>query len=134
MKESYWAALVVSIGIVAIALVFTFQDITNTDEHNYALLKETAETAMIDALDLAEYRASGQIKIDREKFVENFTRRFANNATLAQEYKIKIFDISETPPKVSLEVSTKKLGTAGKSAVEFNIVNRINAILETPHN
>lgn len=134
MKESYWAILIITIGIIAIALIFTFQDITNTDEHNYALLKETAEAAMIDALDLAEYRATQTVRIDREKFVENFIRRFAENATLAQSYNIKFYDIHESPPKVSIQVSSKKLGSAaGSEVIEFDIVNRLDAILEEPN-
>lgn len=135
MKESFWAILVVMIGIISMAMVFLFQDITNTDEHNYALLKETTESAMIDALDLPKYRETGEIRIDREKFVENFVRRFAENATLAQSYNIKIYDVNETPPKVSIQISSKKLGISvdsSDSIIEFDIVNRLDAILETP--
>lgn len=76
MKESYWGTAVVALGILAIFFIFFFQSITNTDEHNYHLLKEATEGAMYDALDLAAYREDGVIRIDREKFVENFLRRF----------------------------------------------------------
>ena len=41
MRESVWAVFIVSIGIVSIAFVYFFQSMTNTDEHNYHLLKET---------------------------------------------------------------------------------------------
>lgn len=133
MKESFWAILIVSIGLISIVFVYIFQNITNTDEHNYHLLKETTEAAMYDALDLAAYREDKIIRIDREKFVENFIRRFAESASLAQEYNIKIYDVNETPPKVSLEVSSRQSGTSGSEIVEFDIVERINAILEMPY-
>ena len=84
MKESFWGIFVITVGVVCIFLIYMFQDITNTDEHNYTLLKETTEGAMIDAVDLAAYRNEGIIRIDREKFVENFLRRFAEDASLSK--------------------------------------------------
>jgi hypothetical protein len=132
MKESFWGVAVVALGLMAIFFLYFFQSITNTDEHNYHLLKETTEAAMYDALDLATYRQDGTIRIDREKFVENFLRRFAESATLSNTYKIEIFDVNETPPKVSLRVSsTESTGLTGE-LLEFNISNKIDAILETP--
>lgn len=132
MKESFWGLAIVGVGIFSIFFIYFFQSITNTDEHNYHLLKETTEAAMLDALDLAEYRKSGKIKIDTEKFVENFLRRFAQSATLSRTYKVEFYDINETPPKVSLKVSsTEATGITGE-IMNFNISNSIDAILETP--
>ena len=133
MKESFWGAAVVGIGIFSIFFIYLFQSITNTDEHNYHLLKETTEAAMIDALDLAEYRKSGEIKIDTEKFVENFLRRFAQSASLARTYKIEIYDVNETPPKVSLKVSSSESSGISGEIITFNISNSIDAILETQY-
>jgi hypothetical protein len=133
VKESFWAVLVILMGIISIVFVYLFQNLTNTDEHNYHLLKEATEAAMYDALDLAAYRKDKTIRIDREKFVENFVRRFAESANLAQTYNIKIYDVNETPPKVSLQVSSRQSGTSGSEIIEFDIVNRIDAILETPY-
>lgn len=132
MKESFWAAAVVGIGIVVIFFIYFFQSVTTTDEHNYHLLKETTEAAMYDALDLAAYRNDGTIRIDREKFVENFYRRFAESATLSNTYKIEIFDVNEQPPKVSIQVSsTESTGLTGEK-LDFTISNRLDAILEIP--
>jgi len=138
MQESFWGSFVVGLGITVIVFIYVFQSITNTSEHNYNLLKETTEAAMIDAVDLAVYRESQVIRIDREKFVENFVRRFAENASLSRTYVVKVFDVNETPPKVSLEISTVEkanvdTGNTGTEIVEFDIVNRISAILETPY-
>lgn len=132
MKESFWGAAIVGVGIFSIFFIYFFQSITNTDEHNYHLLKETTEAAMIDALDLAEYRESGTIKIDTEKFVENFLRRFAQSAALSRTYKIEIYDVNEVPPKVSLKVSSSESTGISGQIMEFNISNQIDAILETP--
>ncbi len=133
MKESFWGTAVVVMGLMAIFFLYFFQSITNTDEHNYHLLKETTESAMYDAIDLAYYRAHGTIKIDREKFVENFLRRFAESATLSKTYKIEIYDVNETPPKVSLKVSSTESTTLTGEVMEFDITNKIDAILETPY-
>lgn len=133
MKESFWAILIISIGIVSISFVFLFQNLTNTDEHNMHLLKETTEAAMYDAIDLASYRENGIIRIDREKFVENFVRRFAENASLSRTYVIEIYDVNETPPKVSLKVSSTEESNVNNEIIEFDIENKIDAILETPY-
>ena len=134
MKESFWGVFIISMGLIGIAFVFLFQNITNTDEHNMQLLKETTEAAMYDAVDLGSYRKDGTVKINREKFVENFVRRFAENASLARTYVIEIYDVNETPPKVSLKVSsTEKGNVTGDEIVTFDIQNKIDAILETPY-
>lgn len=133
MKESFWAILIISIGITAIAFIFLFQNLTNADEHNMHLLKETTESAMFDAIDLASYRRDGVVRIDREKFVENFVRRFAENASLARTYVIEIYDVNEEPPKVSLKVSSKEKGNVSSEVIEYDIENKIDAILEIPN-
>ena len=133
MKESIWGWAIVVIGIVSIFFVYFFQNITNTDEHNYNLLKDVPEAAMLDAVDQASI-SRGYLYMDSEKFVENFVRRFAESATLSRTYVIKIYDISEMPAKVSLEVSsTEKGNVTGGEILEFDISNRLDAILETPY-
>jgi len=132
VKESFWGVAVVGIGIVSIFLIYFFLNITTTDEHNYHLLKETTEAAMYDALDLAAYRNSGVIRIDREKFVENFLRRFAESASLSKTYRIDILDVNEEPPKVSVRVSSTESTAATGEVLEFEISNTLDAILETP--
>ena len=128
MKESIWGWAIVVIGIVSIFFVYFFQNITNTDEHNYNLLKDVTEAAMLDAVDKASYK-DGVLFMDEEKFAESFVRRFAESA-----YVIKIYDIVASPPKVSLEVkSTEKGNVTGGEILEFDISNRLDAILEVPY-
>lgn len=136
MKESFWGSMVILLGVMAIVFIFFFQSITNTDQQNYTLLKEVTEAAMIDAVDMSTYKATGTVRIDREKFVENFVRRFANNVSLSSNYDIYIYDVNEEPPKVTLEVtSTKGTNITGQKngKVTFDITNKLSAILETPY-
>ena len=137
MKESIWGYAIIVLGIIAIVVIWFMANVTRTDQHNYNLLRETTEAAMMDALDLSEYAASGTVIIREQKFVENFIRRFAQNADLNNEYLIEIFDISTEPPKVSLRVSSKKqtsiTGAGDSEIITFDIVNNIDAILETTY-
>lgn len=133
MKESFWALAIIALGIVTIGFIYFFQSVTNTDEHNYYLLKEVTEAAMIDAFDMPSYRSTGEIRIDREKFVENFYRRFAESANLARTYVIDIYDVNETPPKVSLRVSSSERTNITNEILDFDIVNQLDAILEVPY-
>ena len=133
MKESFWSVFIVMLGVLSIAFIYFFQTITSTDEQNYTILKEVTEAAMWDAVDWSEYRATGNVRIHREKFAENFVRRFAESVTLGNVYDIKIYDVNEYPPKVSLQVSSKVNSNVTDEIVEFDIVNKIDAILETPY-
>lgn len=136
MKESFWGVMILLLGIVSIFLIYFFQNVTNTSEHNYELLKETTEAAMYDSLDLAAYRTNGTIKIDTERFVESFIRRFAQNASLSHTYHIDIYDVNEVPPKVSLKLRTggsETSTTLTGEKIQFNINNQIDAILETKY-
>lgn len=133
MREAIWGYAVIVLGILAIAIIWFFANTTNTDQHNYNLLKESVEASMFDAIDLAAYRKSGTIRIEEEKFVENFIRRFAENAELSNTYVIEIFDINEVPPKVSLKVSSVKSTNATGEIINFDIVNNIDAVLEAKY-
>ena len=134
MKETMWAWFVVVVGIVCLGAVFFFQRIVNTSEHNYYMLKEVTEASMWDAIDLGHYRTSdGEIKIIREKFVESFIRRFAESANLSRNYLIQIYDVNKIPPKVSIKVSSKETGVVNSEEYNFDIINKLDAIFETPY-
>lgn len=136
MRESFWGVMIVVLGITSMFLVYFFQSVTNTSEHNYELLKETTEAAMYDSLDLAAYRYDGTVRIDRELFVESFLRRFAQTATLSHQYHVIIYDVNEEPPKVSIKISTmgsETSTTLGSESVTFQLNNTIDAILETKY-
>lgn len=133
MKESFWITAIITIGVVSIAFIYFFQTLTSQEEQNYILLKETTEAAMYDAVDVASYQKSGIIRIDREKFVENFIRRFAESVSLGDTYQVDIYDVNETPPKVSLRLKSKLNSNLNNEKIEFTIDNKISAILENPY-
>lgn len=133
MSKSFWGIFIIVLGVISIFFVNFFQNITNADEQNFNLLKETTEAAMYDAFDFASYRAYGAIRIDREKFVENFLRRFAQNVNLGNTYKIQIYDVNEMPPKVSIKVSSTNTANFTGEAIDFDVTNKLDAILETPY-
>ena len=105
---------------------------------DYYLLEETTEAAMIDSVDLAYYQSSGgAVRIDREKFVESFLRRFAASINANRTYDIKIFDLNEMPPKVSIQIDAGTIATfraqGDENASRAVITNKIDAILETKY-
>ena len=139
MKETYWLILILILGIICVAFINFFQTYTNTDEQNYMLLKEVTEASMYDAIDMNAYKLHGQIRINREKFVESFVRRFSESVTLGNTYVIDIYDVNETPPKVSLKVSTRlrsnvtAVSFSKSEVIDFDIENKLDAILETTY-
>ena len=133
MKESFWGVFVIFLGVLGITFIVLFQNLTNTDQHNSQLLQEVTEASMRDAIDYANYRATGVIKINREKFVENFIRRYAESASRSRKYEIIFYNINETPPKVSLAVRSSVTGINNSTEVNFDLTNKIDAILETPY-
>ena len=139
MNRSFWGVFVIMLGVAGILFITLFQTITNTDEHNSQLLKEVTEAAMWDAVDYSYHRKTGYWKINQEKYVESFIRRFSASASLSREYKIDFYDINELPPKVSIKVTSDVpsgsiTATLGKNdTVNFKLSDRIDAILETPY-
>ena len=135
MKEAFWGVLIVTLGLFGIVVVNIFQNITVDNDRTYYVIKEATEGAAFDAIDLAHYRLNGTIRIVEDKFVENLTRRFAENISKGS-YKIVVEDVNEMPPKVSLRVETGvgmlNTGLLGKED-PFNIVNRVDAIIETKY-
>ena len=163
MKESMWMYMFMILGITGLILINLFGNIIVSNEQNYYLLKEIKESAMIDSVDLVAYREGvgwdgvtidtdpesmhcmaripGTVRIIREKFIENFMRRFAENAELNRQYRIVIHDLDECPPKVSLSlIATERFSfvtffnidfNGSNTSTEANIVNYITGILES---
>ena len=126
MKEAFWGALIVILGLFGIVVVNIFQNVTIDNDRVYYLIKESTEASAFDALDLTYYRLTGNLRIVEDKFVENLTRRFAENITIG-DYTIVVEDVNEMPPKVSLRVRS---GITSLMGEEFGIVNRVDGILE----
>ena len=132
MKWSTVTVGVMVLGLIGISIILLFQQLTTTNENDYYLLKEITEAAMVDSIDISYYRETGELKIVREKFVENFTRRFAESTLIiGTKYTIKFFDIMEEPPKVSVRIDTGienyKIYNTSDS---YNVLNELTGIFE----
>lgn len=138
MKWSFASVGLIIIGLFGIIIILLFNEITVSNEQDYYNLKDATEAAMIESIDVTYYRLTGEIKMNQEKFVENFTRRFTETSTFGQgNYSIIYNQISETPPKVSLQIidATNSYNiyntfSVDLDATQIDIVNQLSAILD----
>lgn len=130
MRESYWGYWIILLGIFVIVILMLVSNVTTTNTQDYYLIKEVTEASMVDAVDLGYYRTTGELKINSDKFVESFLRRFAENVEL-NTYQIDFYGIYEAPPKVSVKVTTKSATyNVASDSTSFDITNKVDAILE----
>ncbi len=131
MKESYLGYWVILLGVFVVVIMLLVRNVTTTNTEDYYTLKQISEAAMIDAIDYAYYREYGELKINKEKFIEVFIRRFADTVSTTSNYKILFTEIYEAPPKVSVEVTSKTdKFVIANDATDIDLANRIDAILE----
>ncbi len=134
MKWSFASVATIVLGIFGLFIILLFSELTVSNEQDYYSLKEAAEASMIESIDIAYYRLTGDVKIVKEKFVENFTRRFTETSTFGQgNYQIDFYQISETPPKVSIRIidKTTNYSIYSYNSENYDILNEITAILDT---
>ena len=81
MKWSFATVGLIMMGLFGFIIIIMFNEITVSNEQDYYTLKDATEAAMIESVDVAYYRLTGEIKMNQEKFVENFTRRFTETST-----------------------------------------------------
>ena len=132
MKWSFASVGMIVLGIIGVMVIVLFQQITTSNENDYYLLKEITEASMIESIDLKYYRETGDLKIIKEKFVENFTRRYSESTLfIGTKYTISFFDIMEVPPKVTIMIDTGIENYRIYNNVDdYNIVNNLSSILE----
>lgn len=132
MKWSTASLGVIVLGIIGVMVIVLFQQLTTSNESDYYLLKEITESAMIESIDLKYYRETGDLKIVKEKFVENFTRRYSQSTLFAgTKYTIKFFDIIEEPPKATIIINTGLEQYRIYDTVnDYNVYNNLTGILE----
>ena len=129
MKEAFWGILIVVLGIFGIVCINLFQNVTVDNDKVYYVLKESTEASAHDSIDLSYYRLGGSLRIVEDKFVENLARRFSQSIT-AGNYTISVQNINELPPLMSVKVRS---GVTSMKGEEFNLTNRIDAIIETKY-
>ncbi len=132
MKEAYWGYWLILLGIFVIVIMMLLNSVTTTTTQDYYVIKEAVEASMIDAVDYGYYREYGELRMNREKFVENFLRRFSEMVNINKTYDISFYDIYEAPPKASVKVSstTGNFVVGADASNDYNIVNKIDAVLE----
>lgn len=136
MKESMWGYWIVVLGISIMSVMVLLQNYTTTSEQDYFLIKEVLEASMYEAVDYGYYRDTGELKMNTEKFVENFVRRFSETVNINKNYKLEFYQIYEQPPAASVAVKTKTDGSnfgqqAGSTETSADVVNRLTGILYT---
>ena len=131
MKESYWGYWLVLLGVFVVVILLLIQNLTTNNTESSYSIRQISEAAMIDAVDYGYYREYKELRINKEKFIENFLRRFSETVNTNRTYKISFYDIYEAPPKVGVQI-TSKTNTyfIANSAEEFDMENRVEAILE----
>ena len=131
MKESYWGYWLVVLGVFVVVIMLLIQNVTSNNTEDYYTVNQITEAALVDAVDYAYYRQYGELKINKEKFMESFLRRFAETASLTSKYEITFTGMYETPPKASVEiVSSTNTYTIASNSESFDMANRVDAILE----
>lgn len=131
MKESYWGYWLIILGVFIVVIMLLIQNVTSNNTEDYYSVKQISEAALVDSVDYAYYRKYGELKINKEKFIENFLRRFAETASLTTEYEITFTGIYEAPPKVSVEInSSTDTYVIASDAESFDMSSRVDAILE----
>lgn len=131
MKSAYWGYWLVLLGVFVVIVMLLIQNVTTANTQNYSMLQEIAEASMVDAVDYAYYRQYGEIKINKEKFMESFIRRMSETFSGSTTYEIEFYAIYESPPKVSVKVSSSSetFNIMGDTDT-FDIVNKIDAVIE----
>ena len=129
MSKAMLVVGIILLAIITFGVVNIVQNYQTGNELDYYLLKETTEAAMTDAVDVGYYRLSGLLRIDKEKFVESFVRRFSENVSNSRTYDIGFYDINETPPKVSILVQSET--AASVNGESLSLSNQIDVILES---
>ena len=131
MKESMWGYWLTLLGMLIISVMILLQNYTTTNQQDYYLAREVTYASLYDAIDYGYYKKNGELKIIKEKFVENFVRRFAENATLNKTYKVNIYTIYEIPPAVSIEIVANTGDfSVGYDRTNLGVTTRLTAILE----
>lgn len=142
MKYAYVWLTMLLLGAAGLVVIVMFETITLNNDSEYYVLKEAMEAAMLESVDVAYFRTSSKaveggndgtnlLKISEQKFIENFTRRFAESISGdVDDYTIDFYDIMEMPPKASVVIKSSnrdyKLVTD-----EIDISNALSGILET---
>lgn len=128
MNKAMLTIGIILLAVISFLLINLITSSNTGSELDYYLVKETAEAAMDDAVDVSYYRETGMIRMDSEKFVESFLLRFTNSVDNTRDYDVKFYDLNEVPPKVSVEVSSKS--SIAFNGTQTNLTTTYDGIIE----
>lgn len=134
MKESVWGYWIIVLGVSIMSVMMLMQNFTTTSEQDYYLIKSVMETSMYDAVDYGYYSDKSILKINAEKFVENFLRRFADQVNINKDYDVTFYDLYEEPPYAVVSVTASGTGNElilTSSEAGKTVTNRMAGILYT---
>lgn len=130
MNKAFLTIGIILLGILALAGINLIGNYSMGNELDYYTLKETAQASMTDAIDHNYFSQNGTLRIDKEQFVESFILRFAQTVNNSRNYEIRIIDINEVPPKVSVEINAgNKSWNPDSKTGNIEIKNRLDGIL-----
>ena len=129
MNKGMLGVGIILMGLMALLLINIISNYTSGGELDYYLLKETTEAALEDSLDLEFQSSYGLPRMDKDKFVESFLRRFANNVDGTRTYDVKFIDLNEIPPKVSVKIDSNTV--LSYNGEDSTISTQIDQIVET---
>lgn len=129
MNKGMLGVGIIVMGLIALLMVNIVSNYSTGGELDYYLLKETSEAAIEDSLDRDFQVSYGLPRMDKEKFVESFLRRFAENVDATRTYDIKFIDLNEIPPKVSVKIDSNTVLTYNNDTT--TISTQIDQIVET---
>lgn len=135
MKHAFWAYGIIALGIAILVGLRFVNDLTTTSEADYYMTKEIMEAAMLDSIDYGVYRRYGDLRIIKEKFVENFIKRFSMEVRGSKTYSIEFYEIYEEPVKATVLVrtSTGEFQVSSDTTLESNIMTVLSGIVETKY-
>lgn len=129
MNKGMLTVGIILLSVISLLLINVLSNYSTGGELDYYLVKETADAAMVDAVDQSYLRTCGLYRIDKEKFVESFLLRFADSVDNTRGYNVAFYDINEVPPKASVKVdSLTVLSFSGEAA---DISTSYDSILES---
>ena len=129
MNKGMLGVGIIVMGLIALLMINIVSNYSTGGELDYYLLKETTEAALEDSLDNDFKISYGLPRMDKEKFVESFLRRFAENVDATRSYDIKFIDLNEIPPKVSVKIDSNTVLTYNNDTT--TISTQIDQIVET---
>ena len=77
MQSSYWGYWLVLMGVAIVGLMVSVNGLTTTSTQDHYAVKEIVEASMLESVDYGYYRDYNEVKMNKEKFMEVFTRMLA---------------------------------------------------------